>query len=111
MKRKALQREIQFCRSFNQNCLYHDKELWNKTHNETEVLISPENGKYPQNKLKNISKTKDLYKILKDLIFSKNFSVIEINTTENSNKLNLDLNPLPKPFVNLYSTLAGSLIK
>ena len=67
---------------------------------------------YFQNKLKeNIAKSKDLWKTLKSLGLSKNFTVVQTNVIEDNKRLKYDLKSVAQTFAKLNFNLAESLLK
>ena len=66
---------------------------------------------YFENKLKeNIVEPNNLWKTLKSLDLSKNFSVAEANLIEDNKRLKHDLKSVAQTFVKFYCKLAGSLL-
>ena len=64
-----------------------------------------------ENKLKeNIAKSKDLWKTLKSLGLSRNFSLVQKNAIEDNKRLKYDLKSVAQTFAKLYSNLAESLL-
>ena len=67
---------------------------------------------YFEKKLKeNIAKLKDLWKTLKSLGLSKNFSVVQAKAIEDNKCLKYDLISVAQNFARFYSNLFESLIK
>ena len=75
------------------------------------LILQKKKKEYFENKLKeNIAKPKDLWKTLKSLGLSKNFSVVQTNAVEDNKHLKYDLKSVAQTFSKFYSNLAESLL-
>ena len=86
-------------KKFKRSKLNVDKKIYNKTRNRSHRLILQKNKKCFENKLKeNIAKPKDLWKTLKSLGLSKNFSVVQTNAIEDNKCLKYDWKTVVQTF-------------
>ena len=99
-------------KNFKRSKLNVDKQFYNNAVNKSHRLILQKKREYLENKLKeNIAKPKDLWKTLKPLGLSKNFTVVETNPIKGNKRLKYHLKSVGQTFAKFYSNLAESLLK